>query len=79
MGLGNRKIAVAWSELHFDPKSTSNPVTLALTLDQIKAAPDYKGAEPQMKVVGTPHPKPAETPAAPAPAGPPGATPPKPD
>jgi hypothetical protein len=69
MGLGNRKIAVAWSDLHFDPTSASKPVTLALTLDQLKAAPEYKGAEPQMKVVGTPHPKPADTPAPAPPAG----------
>ena len=65
MGLGNRQIAVNWSDLKFDPKSASDPVTLALTLDQLKAAPAYKGAETQVKVIGNPTP-PAATQTAPA-------------
>jgi hypothetical protein len=42
LGLGNRKIAVDWSTLHFAPGHQDTPVTLDLTPDQIKAAPEYR-------------------------------------
>ena len=42
MGVGNRKIAVEWSVLHFAPTDPKHPITLDLTQDQIKAAPEYK-------------------------------------
>jgi hypothetical protein len=42
LGLGARKIAVDWSTLHFAPGNHDVPVTLDLTPDQIKAAPEYK-------------------------------------
>ena len=41
MGVGARKIAVHWSTLHFAPDNPKQPITLALTLDQIKAAPEF--------------------------------------
>jgi hypothetical protein len=41
MGVGARKIAVHWSVLHFAPANQKQPITLDLTLDQIKAAPEY--------------------------------------
>jgi PRC-barrel domain len=41
MGVGARKIAVHWSVLHFAPANPKQPITLDLTLDQIKAAPEY--------------------------------------
>lgn len=41
MGVGSRKVAVDWSTLHFAPGDPANPVTLDLTPDQIKAAPEY--------------------------------------
>lgn len=47
LGVGSRKIAVDWKALHFsfdDPKG--NTITLALTRDQVKAAPEYKDAAP---------------------------------
>jgi PRC-barrel domain len=41
MGVGARTIAVHWSVLHFAPANPKQPITLDLTLDQIKAAPEY--------------------------------------
>ncbi len=45
MGLGARTIAVHWNLLHFTPADPKAPITLSLTLDQIKAMPEYKGIE----------------------------------
>jgi PRC-barrel domain protein len=43
LGVGSRKIAVEWSALHFDPDSSKREViTLELTRDQVKEAPEYK-------------------------------------
>ncbi len=41
MGVGNRKIAVHWSVLHFSPGDSKHKVTLEMTPDQIKAAPEF--------------------------------------
>ncbi len=48
MGVGKRRIAVAWRALGFAPSSTSGAggITLALTRDQLKAFPDHKDGEP---------------------------------
>ncbi|MEO8714282.1 MAG: PRC-barrel domain-containing protein [Acetobacteraceae bacterium] len=45
MGLGSRSIAVHWNLLHFTPTDPKAPIKLALSLDQIKAMPEYKGIE----------------------------------
>jgi hypothetical protein len=45
MGLGTRSIAVHWNLLHFTPSDPKAPIKLALTLDQIKAMPEYKGMD----------------------------------
>jgi len=42
MGVGARKIAVHWSVLHFSPANPKQPITLNLTADQIKTAPEYR-------------------------------------
>jgi hypothetical protein len=43
LGVGSRKIAVDWGALDFTPDSGKRDViTLALTRDQLKAAPEYK-------------------------------------
>ena len=54
MGVGNRKIAVEWSVLHFWPADTKRPITLDLTQDQIKAAPEYKDVTRPVPVVAAP-------------------------
>ena len=47
LGLGSRKIAVDWGALHFAPeRSTRDVVTLDLTREQVKAAPEYKDKQP---------------------------------
>jgi hypothetical protein len=43
LGVGSRKIAVDWNALHFPPAGDQQGVvTLELTRDQVKAAPEYK-------------------------------------
>jgi len=54
MGMGSRKIAVQWSTLHFAPANTKQPITLDLTQDQIKAAPEYKDITKPAPVVVAP-------------------------
>jgi len=47
LGVGSRKIAVDWKALHFSPDdSKGNMITLGLTRDQVKAAPEYKEGRP---------------------------------
>ena len=53
LGVGSRKIAVDWAALRFAPTgSKSDRITLDLTRDQVKAAPEYKDGRP-LTVVGT--------------------------
>jgi PRC-barrel domain len=67
MGVGSRKIAVQWSVLHFAPASSEHQITLDLTQDQIKAAPEYKDVARAAPVV-TASPAPANaTPPEPTP------------
>jgi PRC-barrel domain len=55
MGVGNRKIAVAWGALRFVPADPKRAITLTLTPDQMKAAPEYKDvAKPAPVVVSSP-------------------------
>ena len=47
LGVGSRKIAVDWSALRFAPDGKSRDViTLELTRDQVKEAPEYKDKQP---------------------------------
>jgi hypothetical protein len=47
LGVGSRKIAVDWSALHFQPPGQPGAkVTLELTRDQVKAAPEYAEGKP---------------------------------
>jgi hypothetical protein len=41
MGVGNRKIAVQWSSLRFNPGNPKRKIMLEMTPDQIKAAPEF--------------------------------------
>jgi PRC-barrel domain len=53
LGVGNRKIAVDWNALHFAPAgSKDDRITLDLTRDQVKAAPEYKDGRP-LVMLGT--------------------------
>ncbi len=66
LGVGNRRIAVDWKTLHFTPADKDHSITLQMSLDQIKAAPDYKELQSA----------PVMTQSAPAAAAPPPAAPP---
>jgi len=47
LGVGSRKIAVDWSALHFPPPGKPGSfISLALTRDQVKAAPEYQDGKP---------------------------------
>jgi len=47
LGVGSRKIAVDWSALHFQsPSQPDAKITLELTRDQVKAAPEYQEGKP---------------------------------
>jgi hypothetical protein len=57
-GMGSRKVAVSWSNLHFSPASANGMlIKLDLTADQIKAAPAYAESKPAAVVVAKPPPK----------------------
>ncbi|MGI4802748.1 MAG: PRC-barrel domain-containing protein [Janthinobacterium lividum] len=44
MGVGNRRIAVAWRALHFLPAAEHFQIRIDMTADQIKETPDFKPA-----------------------------------
>jgi PRC-barrel domain len=46
LGVGSRKIAVEWSALHFPQAQPDAHITLELTRDQVKAAPEYVEGKP---------------------------------
>jgi hypothetical protein len=47
LGVGSRKIAVDWSALRFPPPlKKDGRITLELTRDQVKAAPEYHDGKP---------------------------------
>lgn len=50
LGVGSRKIAVEWSALRFSSPERNEPgpgqITLELTRDQVKAAPEYQAGSP---------------------------------
>jgi sporulation protein YlmC with PRC-barrel domain len=53
LGVGSRKIAVDWKALQFSPDDPKgNTITLALTRDQVKAAPEFKDGTPVV-ILGT--------------------------
>jgi hypothetical protein len=47
LGVGSRKIVVDWNALHFGQIAhKGESITLELTKDQVKAAPEYKEDAP---------------------------------
>jgi hypothetical protein len=47
LGVGSRKIAVAWSALHFPPNAKKGErISLELTRDQLRGAAEYKADKP---------------------------------
>jgi hypothetical protein len=47
LGVGSRKIAVEWNAMHFPPPAQADAkISLELTRDQVKAAPEYQDGRP---------------------------------
>ena len=54
LGVGSRKIAVAWQALHFVPAAEKRyGIVLELTSDQVKEAPEYKEGKPVIVIVAS--------------------------
>jgi hypothetical protein len=67
LGVGNRRIAVDWSLLRFNPDDDSQPLTLSVSRKRLQSAPEYKNtAQPQALMAPTPAAAPPPT-GAPAP------------
>lgn len=60
LGMGSRRIAVAWRGLVFDTSKGVGRITLNMTLDQIKDTPDYRRpaspADPPVTIAAPPNP-----------------------
>jgi hypothetical protein len=71
LGVGDRKIAVDWPLLRFNPDRSDPSLLLSLSREKLKAAPEYKD-DPRPKTLMVPEPAaaPAAAPAAPATAPP---------
>jgi PRC-barrel domain len=46
LGVGSRKIAVDWGALNFSREAAKGVITVELTRDQVKAAPEFKDGSP---------------------------------
>jgi hypothetical protein len=74
LGVGNRRIAVDWSLLRFNPDDDSQPLTLSVSRKRLQSAPEYKNtAQPQALMAPTPATAPPPA-AAPPPTGAPAPT-----
>jgi hypothetical protein len=67
LGIGTRKIAVDWRALNFAPAGKPGTISLELTRNQVRLAPEYKRGEPVVVVgaAGMPRGAPASEAAAP--------------
>lgn len=55
MGIGSRKVAVAWDKMHFPKEDGKNQkITCDLTPHQIAAAPEYQEGKAPVPVTGAP-------------------------
>ena len=51
---GNRRIVVDWAALHFAPADQRDRITLDLSREQIRAAPEYKAGKPVIVLTAVP-------------------------
>ena len=63
LGVGARKIAIAWTDLRFGPNVKSGVVTVDISSDRLSRAPEVKAGEPV--VVVSAHPPAGNAPTAP--------------
>jgi hypothetical protein len=54
LGVGNRKVAIDWKLMQFHPGNKDKPVTLSLSKDQLKSAPEYKADKAATQIVHGP-------------------------
>jgi hypothetical protein len=54
LGVGTRRVAVDWAALRFSPAEQKNRVSLDMTSDQIRAAPQYQDPTKSVPVVAPP-------------------------
>jgi hypothetical protein len=67
LGVGSRKIAVAWDQLTFKPGNGDRPLVLNMTREQIQGAREYKErTADQVEVAAPPTPGPAPAAAKPS-------------
>jgi hypothetical protein len=63
LGVGTRRVAVAWGLLHFTVEDGETSVSEDIPPDVLAAAPEYRGGDDQVVVTGQqPAAKPAPTP-----------------
>ena len=48
------RVVVDWAALHFAPADQRDRITLDLTRDQIRAAPEYKAGKPVIVLTAVP-------------------------
>lgn len=58
LGVGSRQIAVDWAALNFSPAGQPERITLNLTRDQLKSAPQYEKGKPVVVLGATGHTQP---------------------
>jgi len=68
LGVGNRRIAVDWSLLRFDPDDQNKPLTLTVSRKKLQSAPEYKNTVQPQALMAPEAPEAPQAPAAPAPA-----------
>ncbi len=69
LGVGSRKVAIDWHLMRFRPGDKDKPVTLALSKEQLKSAPEYRqGKSAPVIYAPAPAPLPVKPAANPAPA-----------
>jgi hypothetical protein len=52
LGIGVRRVAVAWETLRFDRVDGAARITEDLSLDEVAAAPEYKGSDGPVDAIG---------------------------
>ncbi|GBQ28237.1 PRC-barrel domain-containing protein [Gluconacetobacter azotocaptans] len=72
LGVGNRRIAIAWDQFNLAGMTEKSPVTLRIGAAEVRSAPAYDASSMDVTVVhGAPPPPPAPPPVAPEPEVPP--------
>ena len=54
LGVGSRKIAVAWSLLHFQPAKRDAPIQLDVSRADVQSAPEYKDTKGPLQILASP-------------------------